>query len=72
MIDLLQYYREGDRVDESLIGTLGQHFSRISFISEDEGELYRSVRRAIDTVSVIDTEGNEMYRQRFDLGRVGF
>ena len=31
-----------------------------------------SVRRAIDTVSVIDTDGNEMYRQRFDLGRVGF
>ena len=71
VIDVLQYYREGDCVSQSVIGTLGQHFSRVSFISEDKDELYRSVKRAIDTISVIDTEGNEMYLQRFDLGRIG-
>ena len=32
----LQYYREGDEISSRVLGTLGQHFARISFTADSE------------------------------------
>jgi len=70
VIDALQYYKEGDTVSESVIGTLGQHFARISLIAETKEELFAAVVRVRDAIRVTDTLGREMYRNRFDLSRI--
>ena len=69
VIDCLQYYREGDTVQENVIGTLGQHFSRVSIITETEATLYEAITRVQDSIRVTDEYGNEMYRKRFDISR---
>ena len=70
VIDCLQYYKEGDTVPESVIGTLGQHLSRISIITDTEKELITAIERIQNGLKVTDTEGKEMYRKRFDLSRL--
>ena len=70
VIDCLQYYNEGDTVTESVIGTLGQHLSRISMITDTETELYQAIDRIQDLIRITDTDGNEMYRKRFDISRL--
>ena len=70
VIDCLQYYKEGDTVSESVIGTLGQHFARISMITETEEGLLSAIVRIRDAIKVTDLNGNEMYRQRFDVNRI--
>ena len=69
VIDCLQYYSEGDTVSESVIGTLGQHLSRISVTAETEDELYQAVSRVQSYIKVTDERGNEMYQNRFDISR---
>lgn len=69
VIDCLQYYREGETVQQSVIGTLGQHLSRISITAESEDELYLAVTRVQNYIKVTDEFGNEMYRKRFDISR---
>ena len=64
VIDCLQYYREGDTVPESVIGTLGQHFSRISMIADTEEELNAAIIRIQNYIKITDTCGNEMYLLR--------
>ena len=70
VIDCLQYYKEGDTVPESVIGTLGQHLSRISIITDTEKELITAIERIQNGLKVTDTEGKEMYRKRFDTSRL--
>ncbi len=70
VIDCLQYYNEGDTVSESVIGTLGQHLSRISMITDTEAELISAIERIQNSLRVTDTNGNEMYRKRFDTSRL--
>lgn len=66
----LQYYNEGDEVKRNVIGTLGQHFARISVAAKTESELLSAVKVIRDGIHVTDTSGNEMYVDRFDLGRL--
>lgn len=70
VIDCLQYYKEGDTVSESVIGTLGQHLFRISMITDTEAELHEAITRVQDCIRVTDTKGAEMYRNRFDPSRM--
>ena len=70
VIDCLQYYSEGDTVPESAIGTLGQHLFRISMITDTEEELITAISRVQNSIKVTDTNGNEMYRKRFDTSRL--
>ena len=70
VIDCLQYYNEGDNVPESVVGTLGQHLSRISIITDTETELLNAITRVQNSIKVTDTDGKEMYVKRFDLSRL--
>jgi hypothetical protein len=70
VVDCLQYYKEGDTVPESVIGTLGQHLFRISMITDTESELMAAIDRIQDSIRVTDSSGNEMYRKRFDVSRL--
>ena len=66
VIDILQYYREGDEITPDAVGTLAQHFSRISFLADTEKEVIDAVNTAQNSLSVLDGNGNEMYVMRFD------
>lgn len=71
VIQFIQYYHEGDTVEQSVIGTLGQQFARISVKAPDKDTLVDTVNRIQNRLSVTDTEGREMYTMRFDTDRLG-
>ncbi len=70
VIQYIQYYHEGDTIPESAIGTLGQHFGRISVQASSKEELISIVDRLQAGISVRDADGNELYTMRFDTGRL--
>jgi hypothetical protein len=70
LIQFIQYYHEGDTVSESVLGTLGQHFARITVKAANKAELIQIVNRLQDGISIKDTDGNEMYTMRFDTDRL--
>lgn len=70
LIQFIQYYHEGDTISESVLGTLGQHFARITVKAANKAELIQIVNRLQDGISIKDTDGNEMYTMRFDTGRL--
>lgn len=67
--DLLQYYHVGDRVDESVIGTLGQHFGRFTLIADSKEKLYAAVEAIQSRLVVTGEDGKRMNDQPFDLRR---
>lgn len=69
VVDYLQYYREGDTVEPRVIGTLGQHFGRITFIVNSHEEELEAIRYFQDTVRVYDVNGNRMNNLQFDVSR---
>lgn len=69
MKDFIQYYQIGDTVAEKAIGTLGQHFGRFTMVAQTEQELDEAVQTINRTLSIRDTDGNEMNRMKFDLAR---
>ena len=70
VVDYIQYYNEGDTVEKRVIGTLGQHFCRITFIAENEEEAKETVRLFQELLRVTDTEGKRMNALQFDTGRM--
>ena len=70
VIQFIQYYHEGDTVAESVIGTLGQQFARISIKAPDKETLVKTVNKIQDRIAITDTEGREMYTMRFDTQRL--
>lgn len=70
VISYIQYYNEGDTVTEKSQGTLIQQFARISVTAPDKDALVDIVNRLQDGISIINTEGNEMYTMRFDTNRL--
>lgn len=70
VIQFIQYYHEGDTVSPAVIGTLNQHCARISLKAGSKEELVKILNRLQDSVSIKDTEGNEMYTMRFDTNRI--
>ncbi len=71
MQDFIQYYHEGDTVEEKAIGTLGQHFGRFTMIANSAEELDDAVTTINNTLFVRDAEGKELNRMKFDLARQG-
>lgn len=67
--DFLQYYRVGDSVLESRIGTLGQHFGRITFTANSAQEVEDTVKMINSTLFIRDTNGNIMNSMHFDFER---
>lgn len=70
VIDILQYYRVGDTVRPDVIGTLGQHFARITLMANDRQIVLAAAERAQELLHISDENGNEMFRFRFDFARV--
>ena len=69
--DFIQYYDVGDTVKPEYIGTLSQHFGRLSMLGSSHEEILEAVRFINRILKITDTEGNEMHTMRFDPERVG-
>lgn len=69
--DFIQYHHEGDTVKPEYLGTLSQHFGRLSLLAETEDEILDAVQFINRTLKVIDVDGKEMYTMRFDTVRLG-
>jgi len=67
--DFIQYYKVGDEIKEKVIGTLGQHFGRFTFIADDVKEIEEAVARINATLFIRDTEGKVMNTMLFDINR---
>lgn len=70
VISYIQYYHEGDVITEQSQGTLLQQFARISIAAPNKEELVSLVNHIQDSISIKDTNGNEMYTMRFDTNRL--
>lgn len=70
IVDFIQYYKVGQTVDKSCIGTLQQHFGRFTMIADSEAELIATVKKIQSELKIYDTEGNSMQKLVFDTGRV--
>ena len=70
VVDVLQYYQIGDTITESVIGTLGQHFARVTLATENKISIENAVRTIQEKLSVKDEYGKEMYTMRFDYDRM--
>ncbi len=66
VVDYLQYYDIGDTIESRVIGTLGQHFGRITFIVDSHQEELELIKCFQDLVRVYDTNGNRMNNLQFD------
>ena len=51
----------GDEIKKEHIGTLFQLLCRISIVTKDQNELRETIRFIIDHLSVMSTEGEEMF-----------
>lgn len=69
VVDYLQYYHEGDTIEQRVIGTLGQHFGRITFIVNSEEEERATIQYFQDSIRVYDVDGNRMNLLQFDIDR---
>ena len=69
VVDFLQYYKEGDTIEQKVLGTLGQHFGRITYIVDSHEEELKLIRYFQENVKVYDTEGNIMNKLKFDTER---
>lgn len=68
--DFIQYYYEGDTVEERFIGTLAQHFGRFTVFAENQELMLKKLNVIQSTLDVIDDKGNIMNTLKFDTSRV--
>lgn len=68
--DCFRYYGVGDTVSPAVIGTLGQHFCRITFTADTAEEESAIIRWLQDTLCIYDTEGQRMNTTPFDPARM--
>lgn len=64
-----QYYSPSDEITEKKLGTLDQLFARFTVIADDKEQLLAVVNKINAVLHVLDTDGKEMYVQRFDPER---
>lgn len=69
VVNYLQYYNVGDTIEQKYIGTLGQHFGRITFIVDTPEQEIEAIRYFQDSVRVYDTDGNRMNLLQFHVER---
>lgn len=69
VVDYLQYYNVGDTVETRVIGTLGQHFGRITFIVDSHEEEINLIRYFQNNIRIYDTDGKRMNVLQFDVDR---
>ena len=69
VVDYLQYYNVGDKIEQKVIGTLGQHFGRITFIVDSHEKELELIKKFQDVIRIYDTDGNRMNNLQFDVSR---
>ena len=67
--DFIQYYNVGDSIEKRNIGTLGQHFGRVTFIANSTEEALQTVEYLQNVLKVYDQDGNIMNNMPFDIKR---
>lgn len=70
VVDFLQYYGEGDEIGPKQIGTLGQHFCRITYIVDTKKESLDLIEEIQDKIKIYDQNGQKMNVQPFDIKRI--
>ncbi len=68
--DVIQYYRVGDTIAPKNIGTLAQHFCRVTFICQSQEKLEELLAFMKKTLIVYDDKGNRMNTLLFDTERI--
>ena len=68
--DFIQYYREGDTMEQRFVGTLGQQFCRITFIVDTPEQEKEAINFFQKTLNIYDTQGNKMNNLPFDVTRL--
>lgn len=68
--DILQYYYEGDTIEQRVIGTLGQHFCRIVYIVDSPEEAVEVAKYIQKELTIYDTEGKRMNNLPFAVERL--
>ena len=67
---VVQYYYEGDTLEEKLIGTLMQHFCRVKMMTSSIEEYRKLISFVQKTVRVLDVGGNSMVYKQFEITRL--
>ena len=68
--DFIQYYREGETMEQSRVGTLGQQFCRITFIVDSPEEEMAAINYFQSVLNIYDTDGKKMNNLPFDVARM--
>lgn len=68
--DYIQYYEVGDTIEEKHIGTLGQHFGRITFLAETHEQVKETIEYFQKNIEIYDTNGKKMNTLQFDIKRM--
>jgi len=70
VLDLVQYYNEGDKISAKKIGTLMQHFCRIKLITESKAEFIEKINWIQSTLKITGRECENMIYRYFDISRM--
>ena len=70
--DYLQYYNVGDTIENRVIGTLGQHFCRITFLCDSHFEMISLIDLFQKTLCVYDENNKKMNSLQFNTERLPF
>ena len=66
VIDVTEYYKIGQQVEERDIGNVGQMFARLTVIGKDREAVAMAVDNIENTVHIISECGQEMFIKSFD------
>lgn len=70
VMDLVQYYTEGQEIRPDYIGTLSQHFCRVKMMTDSIDEYKNMVDWIQSTIKVTDSNGRNMIYRLFDTSRM--
>ena len=66
------YYKSGDTIGPEVMGTLGQHFGRLTLKAFNREDMKTAVQMIQSKLLVRNTLGQDMYSMKFDMGRCGW
>jgi len=69
VINLVQRFYEGDEVLKEFVGTEKQVVARLYLVCDSKQKLADALKHYMDTVKVIDTDGNDMLLKGFDIDK---
>lgn len=70
VVDLLQYFTEGQTLEKKYVGTLVQLFARFTMVADTQLELIETMKEIQEMVKVWSIDGMLMNQMKFDFERV--